>query len=169
MIQCFRRLKHSICLCRRSSQQIYNVTLFFLFFMSLYSLLGVQFFGELTHHCVRNTTDPKFVFFLLLHTAKTLLKSSLTDRPMMKKVDHNLLSIVISSGITINSLAIPDTFCSPDPGSGYQCPAGMKCMKLNLSKYIMGFNGFEEFGKAYKLFLLVIPLLRIFIEYSIIL
>ncbi|XP_028179224.1 sodium leak channel non-selective protein [Ostrinia furnacalis] len=95
---------------KRSSQQIYNVTLFFLFFMSLYSLLGVQFFGELTHHCVRNTTDP----------------------------DH----------ITINSLAIPDTFCSPDPGSGYQCPSGMKCMKLKLSKYIMGFNGFEEFATS---------------------
>lgn len=41
---------------RRSSQQIYNVTLFFLFFMSLYGLLGVQFFGELKNHCVLNTT-----------------------------------------------------------------------------------------------------------------
>lgn len=97
---------------KRSSQQIYNVTLFFLFFMSLYSLLGVQFFGELTHHCVRNDTNPY--------------------------------------EITINSLAIPDTFCSPDPDSGYQCPPGMKCMKLNLSKYVMGFNGFEEFSKYYK-------------------
>ncbi|XP_050361500.1 sodium leak channel NALCN isoform X3 [Nymphalis io] len=95
---------------KRSSQQIYNVTLFFLFFMSLYSLLGVQFFGELTHHCVRNTTNP--------------------------------------NEITINSLAIPDTFCSPEPNSGYQCPAGMKCIKLNLSKYIMGFNGFEEFATS---------------------
>ncbi|XP_039764924.1 sodium leak channel non-selective protein isoform X4 [Pararge aegeria] len=95
---------------KRSSQQIYNVTLFFLFFMSLYSLLGVQFFGELTHHCVRNNTYP--------------------------------------NEITINSLAIPDTFCSPEPNSGYQCPAGMKCMKLNLSKYIMGFNGFEEFATS---------------------
>ncbi|KAM3964668.1 LOW QUALITY PROTEIN: sodium leak channel non-selective protein na [Aphomia sociella] len=95
---------------KRSSQQIYNVTLFFLFFMSLYSLLGVQFFGELTHHCVRNDTNP--------------------------------------NEVTINSLAIPDTFCSPDPDSGYQCPAGMKCMKLNLSKYIMGFNGFEEFATS---------------------
>ncbi|VVC97367.1 unnamed protein product [Leptidea sinapis] len=95
---------------KRSSQQIYNVTLFFLFFMSLYSLLGVQFFGELTHHCVRNDTDPYKV--------------------------------------TINSLAIPDTFCSPEPNSGYQCPKGMKCMKLNLSKYIMGFNGFEEFATS---------------------
>jgi hypothetical protein len=44
---------------RRSSQQIYNVTLFFLFFMSLYGLLGVQFFGELKNHCVLNNTDPK--------------------------------------------------------------------------------------------------------------
>lgn len=93
---------------RRSSQQIYNVTLFFLFFMSLYGLLGVQFFGELKNHCVLNTTNPKH--------------------------------------ITINSLAIPDTFCSTDPESGYQCPEGMTCMKLQLSKYIMGFNGFDEFG-----------------------
>ena len=52
------------------------------------------------------------------------------------------------SYITINSLAIPDTFCSVDPDSGYQCPEGMKCMKLELSRYIMGFNGFDEFGKC---------------------
>ncbi|XP_046820386.1 sodium leak channel non-selective protein isoform X1 [Vespa crabro] len=95
---------------KRSSQQIYNVTLFFLFFMSLYGLLGVQFFGELKNHCVLNTTDP-----------------------------HH---------ITINSLAIPDTFCSTDPESGYQCPEGMMCMKLELSKYIMGFNGFDEFATS---------------------
>lgn len=36
----------------RSSQQIYNVTLFFLFFLSLFGLLGVQFFSRLDHHCV---------------------------------------------------------------------------------------------------------------------
>lgn len=48
--------------------------------------------------------------------------------------------------ITINSLAIPDTFCSVDPDSGYQCPPGMKCMKLEMSRYVMGFNGFDEFG-----------------------
>ena len=52
------------------------------------------------------------------------------------------------SYITINNLAIPDTFCSKDPDSGYQCPAGMKCMKLDLSRYIMGFNGFDEFGTS---------------------
>ncbi|XP_065156666.1 sodium leak channel NALCN isoform X2 [Atheta coriaria] len=96
---------------KRSSQQIYNVTLFFLFFMSLYGLLGVQFFGELKNHCVLNTTEP--------------------------------------GNITINSLAIPDTFCSVDPNSGYQCPVGMKCMKLGLSRYIMGFNGFDEFVTSF--------------------
>ena len=31
--------------------------MFFLFFMSLYAILGVQFFGSLTFHCVRNDTD----------------------------------------------------------------------------------------------------------------
>ncbi|KAJ8954958.1 hypothetical protein NQ318_000389 [Aromia moschata] len=98
---------------KRSSQQIYNVTLFFLFFMSLYGLLGVQFFGELKNHCVtNNTTEPK--------------------------------------DITINSLAIPDTYCSLDPSSGYQCPEGMKCMKLEgLSRYVIGFNGFDEFVTSF--------------------
>ena len=46
---------------KRSSQQIYNVTLFFLFFMALYSLLGVQLFAHLGKHCVRNGTDPSDV------------------------------------------------------------------------------------------------------------
>ncbi|KAL4219841.1 hypothetical protein ACF0H5_020252 [Mactra antiquata] len=41
-------------ICKRSSQQITNVTIFFLFFMTLYGLLGVQLFGELKYHCVRN-------------------------------------------------------------------------------------------------------------------
>ncbi|RWS30822.1 Sodium leak channel non-selective protein-like protein [Leptotrombidium deliense] len=46
---------------KRSSQQIYNVTLFFLFFMTLYGLLGVQLFGVLSHHCVRNGSDPRYL------------------------------------------------------------------------------------------------------------
>ena len=40
-------------ICKRSSNQIYNVTIFFTFFMSFYGLLGVQLFGELNYHCVR--------------------------------------------------------------------------------------------------------------------
>jgi hypothetical protein len=43
---------------KRSSHQIYNVTIFFVFFMSLYGLLGVQFFGELNYHCVRKGVRP---------------------------------------------------------------------------------------------------------------
>ncbi|KAK3584758.1 hypothetical protein CHS0354_002278 [Potamilus streckersoni] len=46
---------------KRSSQQIYNVTIFFLFFMSLYGILGVQFFGELKYHCIRKGVDPNNV------------------------------------------------------------------------------------------------------------
>ncbi|XP_067933869.1 sodium leak channel NALCN-like [Watersipora subatra] len=42
---------------KRSSQQIYNVTLFFLFFMSFYGILGVQFFGALKYHCVLKETN----------------------------------------------------------------------------------------------------------------
>ena len=38
---------------KRSSHQIYNVTIFFLFFMTFYGLWGVQFFGDLNFHCVR--------------------------------------------------------------------------------------------------------------------
>ncbi|BES93887.1 voltage-gated ion channel [Nesidiocoris tenuis] len=92
---------------KRSSQQIYNVTLFFLFFMSLYGLLGVQFFGELNNHCVLNRT--------------------------------------VHGSVSLNDLAIPDTFCSMDPDSGYQCPEGMKCMKLTLDREISGYQGFDDF------------------------
>ncbi|XP_037822803.1 LOW QUALITY PROTEIN: sodium leak channel non-selective protein-like [Lucilia sericata] len=101
---------------KRSSQQIYNVTLFFLFFMSLYGLMGVQFFGELKNHCVMNNSEYDE-----------------HDRPIL----------------TLNSLAIPDTFCSMDPDSGYQCSPGMKCMKLDfLSSYVIGFNGFEDIATS---------------------
>jgi len=54
----------NISVARRSSQQIYNVTIFFLFFMSLYGILGVQFFGAMKYHCVKNGTNIKWVPFL---------------------------------------------------------------------------------------------------------
>uniref|UniRef100_H2ZGK5 Ion transport domain-containing protein n=1 Tax=Ciona savignyi TaxID=51511 RepID=H2ZGK5_CIOSA len=41
----------------RASHQIGGVTLFLLFFLLLYGLLGVQLFGT-CHHCVVNGTDP---------------------------------------------------------------------------------------------------------------
>ena len=75
--------------------------------MSLFGLLGVQFFGELKNHCVLNTT--------------------------------------VKETFSINSLAIPDTFCSTEIGSGYQCPSGMTCMKMDfISGYVQGFNGFQD-------------------------
>ncbi|KAL7048988.1 hypothetical protein ACKWTF_003558 [Chironomus riparius] len=48
--------------------------------------------------------------------------------------------------LSINDLAIPDTFCSMKPESGgYKCPTGMKCMKTDfLSSYEQGYQGFEE-------------------------
>jgi hypothetical protein len=45
------------CTFRRSSQQIQNVTIFFLFFMALYGILGVQFFGRMDYHCVMPGTN----------------------------------------------------------------------------------------------------------------
>ncbi|KFM56809.1 Sodium leak channel non-selective protein, partial [Stegodyphus mimosarum] len=96
---------------KRSSQQIYNVTLFFLFFMSLYGLLGVQFFGEMSNHCVVNGTDP--------------------------------------NNVTLDDLAIPDTYCSNIPDAGYHCPKGMVCMELELPKSISGFNGFDDFAHSF--------------------
>lgn len=64
-ITCFK-LVWFFAIFRRSSQQIYNVTLFYLFFMSLYGLLGVQFFGELKNHCVLNTTKNEYIFIFPL-------------------------------------------------------------------------------------------------------
>ncbi|VDQ03427.1 unnamed protein product [Trichobilharzia regenti] len=41
---------------------MYNVTVFLLFFMSLYGFLGVQFFGdELNYHCVLNTANETHI------------------------------------------------------------------------------------------------------------
>ncbi|CAF0718540.1 unnamed protein product [Brachionus calyciflorus] len=92
---------------QRSSSQIYNVTIFFLFFMALYGILGVQFFGKLISHCVKNTTDP--------------------------------------NETKISDFMIPDTYCSPKgPEFGFQCPIGMKCVEIDLTKSERGFNGFDE-------------------------
>lgn len=52
------------------------------------------------------------------------------------------------STVTWNSLAIPDTHCSPD-GEGYLCPLGFKCVdleELGLSRQELGYSGFNELG-----------------------
>ncbi|CAH8668132.1 unnamed protein product [Dicrocoelium dendriticum] len=47
---------------QRSTHQTYNVTVFLLFFMSLYGFLGVQFFGdELSYHCVLETANESHI------------------------------------------------------------------------------------------------------------
>ncbi|TNN09572.1 Sodium leak channel non-selective protein isoform 2 [Schistosoma japonicum] len=47
---------------QRSTHQMYNVTVFLLFFMSLYGFLGVQFFGdELNYHCVLKTANETHI------------------------------------------------------------------------------------------------------------
>lgn len=47
-------------------------------------------------------------------------------------------------------LAVPDSYCSPDPGVGYQCPEKMKCMELDIATNKRGFNGFDELRKLLK-------------------
>jgi len=58
----------------------------------------------------------------------------------------------------VNNLAIPDTYCSKDNESGYQCPQGFECLRLEISKYKQGFQGFDEFGKLFCFnFALLLP------------
>uniref|UniRef100_A0A668AKG1 Sodium leak channel NALCN n=1 Tax=Myripristis murdjan TaxID=586833 RepID=A0A668AKG1_9TELE len=98
---------------KRSGEQIWSVSIFLLFFLLLYGILGVQMFGTFNHHCVTNDTQR--------------------------------------GNVTWNSLAIPDTHCSPD-GEGYQCPLGFKCMDLQedlgLSRQELGYSGFNELGTS---------------------
>lgn len=42
---------------RRSGEQIWSVSIFLLFFLLLYGILGVQMFGTFNYHCVTNETQ----------------------------------------------------------------------------------------------------------------
>uniref|UniRef100_A0A8C4QUY6 Ion transport domain-containing protein n=1 Tax=Eptatretus burgeri TaxID=7764 RepID=A0A8C4QUY6_EPTBU len=93
---------------KRSGEQIWSVSIFLLFFLLLYGILGVQMFGTFSHHCVTNDTQP--------------------------------------GNVSWNSLAIPDTHCSPT-GEGYECREGFKCVDLldmGLSRQELGYSGFNE-------------------------
>uniref|UniRef100_A0A3Q1HJT1 Sodium leak channel NALCN n=1 Tax=Anabas testudineus TaxID=64144 RepID=A0A3Q1HJT1_ANATE len=97
---------------KRSGEQIWSVSIFLLFFLLLYGILGVQMFGTFNHHCVTNDTQR--------------------------------------GNVSWNSLAIPDTHCSPN-GEGYQCPHGFKCVdleELGLSRQELGYSGFNELGTS---------------------
>lgn len=63
-------------------------------------------------------------------------------------MNYFFLAFIFVSEVTWNSLAIPDTHCSPD-GEGYQCPYGFKCVDLEdlgLSRQELGYSGFNELG-----------------------
>ncbi|VDD88442.1 unnamed protein product [Enterobius vermicularis] len=57
---------------KRSSQQIQNVTIFFMFFMAFYAIMGVQLFGRMNYHCVLKGTDPSNVTILDLAIPDTM-------------------------------------------------------------------------------------------------
>ncbi|KAI6238408.1 Four domain-type voltage-gated ion channel alpha-1 subunit [Aphelenchoides fujianensis] len=48
-------------LLKRSSSQIKNVTVFFVFFMAFYAIMGIQLFGRMDYRCVLPGTDPNNV------------------------------------------------------------------------------------------------------------
>ncbi|KAI6220279.1 Sodium leak channel non-selective protein [Aphelenchoides besseyi] len=48
-------------LLKRSSSQIKNVTVFFVFFMAFYAIMGIQLFGRMDYRCVTEGTDPNNV------------------------------------------------------------------------------------------------------------
>lgn len=75
-----------------------------------------------------------------------------------------------SREVTWNSLAIPDTHCSPD-GEGYQCPYGFKCVDLEdlgLSRQELGYSGFNELGKCISYELRIPPTMGAYSTHSII-
>ncbi|KAI6183274.1 hypothetical protein M3Y97_00471800 [Aphelenchoides bicaudatus] len=48
-------------LLKRSRVQIQNVTVFFVFFMAFYAIMGIQLFGRMDYRCVLPGTDPNNV------------------------------------------------------------------------------------------------------------
>lgn len=53
-------------LCRRSGEQIWSVSIFLLFFLLLYGILGVQMFGTFNFHCVTNETQEGWDQLLMM-------------------------------------------------------------------------------------------------------
>lgn len=64
---------------------------------------------------------------------------------------HCVLPGTNVSNVTIADLAIPDTMCSQKGAGGYECPANMECLKLDMSAQAEGFYGmFNDFGELLK-------------------
>ena len=53
---------------RRSGQQVWSVTIFLVFFLALYGMLGVQMFGPLTWRCIEDgyEDETEWVLFVIL-------------------------------------------------------------------------------------------------------
>ena len=139
---------------RRSSQQIYNVTIFFVFFMCLYGLLGVQLFGELNHHCIRKGN---------CYTTKLILKRTIFKMRILFQYSILIYIVITWLGVkpeevTKDDLTIPDSFCNPkndknsSDGSsivGHKCPPMFECRKLSvLGSQKLGFIGFGNFATS---------------------
>ena len=79
---------------KRSSQQIYNVTIFFLFFLCLYGIMGVQFFGEMMNHCVLKVMEIMYVHNCLINCriARTF------ERKYELVFDHCISSFFFADG-----------------------------------------------------------------------
>ncbi|EDO45175.1 predicted protein, partial [Nematostella vectensis] len=103
---------------RRCRRQIWSVTIFFLYFMTLASIIGVQMFGSKNYYCVRNTTDLSNVTYsdLLLpdarcsishergyfcpndfYCAQINLKPFMADRRYFDHFFYSLLTVYTSS------------------------------------------------------------------------
>lgn len=88
--------------------------------------------------------------WLIIITINFLLHDLLDLHRISEMTMFYLIMLTIpflASHISANDLAIPDTYCSPHDNSGYHCPNGMVCEKVELSRSDRGFNGFDEFGK----------------------
>ena len=98
--------------------------------MSLYAILGVQFFGSLTFHCVRNTTNLTYVKHNQ-HILSKWIDSSSSSRDVTKA-----------------DLMIPDTYCSPT-ADGFHCPENFICRRIELQRNHRGYNGFDELATSF--------------------
>jgi hypothetical protein len=96
--------------------------------MSLYAILGVQFFGSLTFHCVRNGTDLKYEIVFI-------------------GLSKNIFLFFLSN-VRKSDLMIPDTYCSPTE-DGFTCPKKFDCKKIEIQRNLRGYNGFDELATSF--------------------
>ncbi|XP_063967111.1 sodium leak channel NALCN-like isoform X1 [Lytechinus pictus] len=121
---------------KRSGQQVWSVTIFLVFFLVLYGMLGVQMFGDLSTHCVNmemyNQTTKE-----MDHQIKEMDNRS-------KGMDNQ--TSYSPESTNVNYLAIPDTHCNLEKEIGSQCPMGMVCRNIILTPAVQGYNSFRHIG-----------------------